>query len=95
MSSAFVPVAALRRESEPVATETVRLRISGMHCASCVSRVEAALAAVPGVLAARVNLATQRAEADVAVPSPRAGTPDGASAEMPARLAAAVPPQAN
>ena len=83
MSGAFVPVGALRRESEPApAVETLRLRISGMHCASCVARVEGALAGVPGVLAARVNLATQRAEADVAAGS--------ASDELPARLAAAV-----
>ena len=83
MSSAFVPVQALRRESEPAPVqETLRLRISGMHCASCVSRVEEALAGVPGVLAARVNLATQRAEADV--------SPAAATAELPARLAAAV-----
>jgi Cu+-exporting ATPase len=32
-----------------------------MHCASCVSRVEGALAAVPGVSAASVNLGTERA----------------------------------
>ncbi len=37
------------------------LAIGGMHCASCVSRVESALAAVPGVREARVNLATERA----------------------------------
>jgi Cu+-exporting ATPase len=62
----FVPLSAIRRESEPApATETLRFRVSGMHCASCVSRVEQALAGVPGVAAARVNLATQRAEADV------------------------------
>src|SRR5690349_4711643 len=90
MSGAFVPVAALRRESEPApAIETLRLRISGMHCASCVSRVESALASVPGVLAARVNLATQRAEADVSLPALRAGGID-VPAELPARLAAAV-----
>jgi len=66
--SSFVPVGAIRRESEaPQPTETVRLRVSGMHCASCVSRVEQAMAGVPGVLAARVNLATQRAEADVSL----------------------------
>jgi len=33
----------------------------GMHCAACVSQVERALARAPGVQAARVNLATQRA----------------------------------
>ena len=64
--SSFVPARAIRREGESApAAETLRLRISGMHCASCVSRVEEALASVPDVVAARVNLATNRAEADV------------------------------
>jgi len=41
-------------------------RVEGMTCASCVRRVEKALAGVPGVAAARVNLATEEAtvEAD-------------------------------
>jgi P-type Cu+ transporter len=42
----------------PVAIE---LEITGMHCASCVARVERALAGVPGVATAAVNLATGRA----------------------------------
>ena len=37
------------------------LPVKGMHCASCVNKVEAALAGVPGVLEAQVNLATERA----------------------------------
>lgn len=40
--------------------------IEGMHCASCVRRVEAAVAAVPGVTAAAVSLATGRAELSIA-----------------------------
>ena len=40
----------------------VRLGIEGMTCASCVSRVEKAISATPGVASASVNLATQRAE---------------------------------
>ncbi|MBI4240731.1 MAG: heavy metal translocating P-type ATPase [Candidatus Rokubacteria bacterium] len=39
----------------------LELTVKGMHCASCVSKVEAALAGVPGVLEAQVNLATERA----------------------------------
>lgn len=35
--------------------------IEGMSCASCVVRVEKAIAAVPGVASANVNLATERA----------------------------------
>jgi Cu+-exporting ATPase len=45
---------------------TLRLPIGGMTCASCVSRVERALAAVPGVVQAHVNLATERADVLVA-----------------------------
>jgi P-type Cu+ transporter len=43
------------------APEEWNLAIGGMHCASCVARVEGALAQVPGVREARVNLATERA----------------------------------
>ena len=39
----------------------VTLQVSGMTCASCVRRVEKALHAVPGVQAASVNLATEKA----------------------------------
>jgi len=38
------------------------LGIDGMTCASCVTRVEKAISAVPGVASSSVNLATQRAE---------------------------------
>ena len=43
------------------ATQTFNLPVDGMTCASCVGRVEKALAAVPGVTAASVNLATEQA----------------------------------
>src|SRR5689334_19107698 len=36
--------------------------VEGMTCASCVRRVEKAIAAVPGVSQASVNLATERAD---------------------------------
>ncbi|WP_435019177.1 heavy metal translocating P-type ATPase [Tundrisphaera sp. TA3] len=45
----------------PPSPEEWNLAIGGMHCASCVGRVEAALQGVPGVAEARVNLATERA----------------------------------
>ncbi|MEP7209090.1 MAG: copper ion binding protein [Casimicrobiaceae bacterium] len=38
----------------------LRLGVRGMTCASCVGGVETALCAVPGVSAARVNLAAER-----------------------------------
>ena len=43
----------------------MEMGISGMTCASCVSRVEKAVAAVPGVVSANVNLATERASFEV------------------------------
>ena len=51
----FIPLGNIRRESDtaPVVVDSMRLRVSGMHCASCVSRVEQALASVAGVAAAR------------------------------------------
>ena len=61
-----VPVAVLTTAVEQagykVPTDTAHLGIEGMTCASCVGRVERALAAVPGVLSASVNLATEQAE---------------------------------
>ncbi len=50
--------AAIQEEDEPL---TTTLAIEGMTCASCVMRVERALKKVPGVDAASVNLATERA----------------------------------
>ncbi len=47
------------------ATETIRLSVEGLHCASCVGRVERALAATPGVRGAAVNLALGRAEVQI------------------------------
>lgn len=44
-----------------VPRHTELLAIEGMSCASCVGRVEKALAAVPGVVTASVNLATEQA----------------------------------
>src|SRR5579859_894269 len=48
-------------------TETLSaldLPVRGMSCASCVGRVERAIRAVPGVSAAAVNLATERAHVE-------------------------------
>lgn len=44
------------------------VRIEGMSCASCVRRVEKALATVPGVAHAAVNLATETARVDSEAP---------------------------
>ncbi|MFQ5731311.1 MAG: heavy metal translocating P-type ATPase, partial [Planctomycetaceae bacterium] len=46
----------------PVAeSRSTRYRVTGMHCAGCVSSVETALRSVPGVASADVNLATREA----------------------------------
>ena len=44
--------------------ERLTLPVRGMHCAACVNKVEGALAGVPGVETASVNLATERATID-------------------------------
>jgi len=54
-------MAAIRTAGYDVARRSVEIGIGGMTCASCVRRVEMALAKVPGVLSASVNPATERA----------------------------------
>jgi len=56
-----VAVMAAVIEAREGAAQVFDLAISGMSCASCVGRVEKALARVPGVAAVAVNLATERA----------------------------------
>ncbi len=58
-------VEAVERTGYGVPRETVTLAVEGMSCAACVRRIERALAAVPGVLEARVNLALALAEVAV------------------------------
>jgi Cu+-exporting ATPase len=66
MSSA----ASLRtRAAAGPAQSQVSMPVEGMTCASCVGRVERALAALPGVEAANVNLATGRATVRLAEPA--------------------------
>lgn len=48
--------------SAPPGGATDSISILGMTCASCFGRVERAIAKVPGVFSASVNLATERAE---------------------------------
>ena len=57
---------AIERAGFAVPTETLTLDIGGMTCASCSARVEKALARVPGVLEASVNLATEQATVTLA-----------------------------
>jgi Cu+-exporting ATPase len=53
---------AVAKAGYAIPTETVRLQIDGMTCASCVGRVEKALTRVPGTSAVSVNLATNTAQ---------------------------------
>ncbi|TWH09028.1 Cu+-exporting ATPase [Pseudoxanthomonas taiwanensis J19] len=62
-------VAAVEKAGYRVPAGEAELAIEGMHCASCVGRVERALAAVPGVVEASVNLATERARVRTAGPA--------------------------
>jgi Cu+-exporting ATPase len=64
--------AAVRKAGYDVATNEHVLAVDGMTCASCVARVEKALLKVPGVTAAAVNLATERATVSALSTVPRA-----------------------
>jgi len=56
---------AVSRSGYRVTERTFELAIGGMTCASCAGRIEKALQAVPGVIEANVNLATERAHVRV------------------------------
>ncbi|MFD1194194.1 heavy metal translocating P-type ATPase [Seohaeicola saemankumensis] len=58
--------------------QTLRLDVTGLSCAGCVRRAEAALSGVEGVQEARVNLATRTAE----VSHDGTVTPSGAAAAL-------------
>ncbi|MEN6372490.1 MAG: heavy metal translocating P-type ATPase [Armatimonadota bacterium] len=47
-------------------TETIQFPIKGMHCASCVRRIEQHLSELEGVAKASINLATERATVEYA-----------------------------
>ncbi|MBV8249263.1 MAG: copper-translocating P-type ATPase [Comamonas sp.] len=57
----LLAVAAIEKAGYAVPAQSVDLQVDGMSCASCVGRVERALAKVPGVQSTVVNLATERA----------------------------------
>ncbi len=60
-ASSDPPSASVPREPALPASESVSFDVEGMTCASCVARIERALAKLPGVDEASVNLATERA----------------------------------
>ncbi|MCL6526364.1 MAG: heavy metal translocating P-type ATPase [Thermaceae bacterium] len=53
---------AISRTGIEVGSAELRAHIAGMHCASCVDRIEKTLRAVPGVLQASINPATEIAQ---------------------------------
>ncbi len=57
---------AVEKAGFSVPSESLKLDIVGMTCASCSTRVEKALSKVPGVLEASVNLATEQATVKLA-----------------------------
>ena len=64
MSEGGDPRVLVEAEDEPrgeVPEREIELEVVGMHCASCVARVESELEGVPGVTAALVNLASETA----------------------------------
>ncbi|WP_082615886.1 heavy metal translocating P-type ATPase [Ensifer sp. Root278] len=56
------PIRTNNLEAISAAALSASIPVEGMTCASCVSRVEKAIRAVPGVTEASVNLATERAD---------------------------------
>lgn len=54
-------VAAVREVGYTPVTDELEIGVGGMTCANCSARVERALSRLPGIVAAGVNLATERA----------------------------------
>ena len=65
---------AINKSGFGVNEQTMVLAITGMTCASCVGRLERALEAVPGVVKATVNLATERVAVQIATGAVSEGT---------------------
>jgi Cu2+-exporting ATPase len=68
-----VPSAQVLAEMSKPTHARLMLSLPSAHCAACISTVEAAIAAVPGVQSSRVNLTMKRVsvEADMAVTAPQ------------------------
>ncbi|MFT3670952.1 heavy metal translocating P-type ATPase [Aestuariivirga sp.] len=54
-------LSAIEKAGYHVANRSIDIGVEGMTCASCVRRVEKAVAGVPGVVSASVNLASEKA----------------------------------
>ncbi len=55
-------ISAVKKAGYDIGAAEMRVRIEGLHCASCVSFIEEALRGVPGVLEATVNPGTETAQ---------------------------------
>jgi P-type Cu+ transporter len=55
----------MTKPAPETSSDPITIGVEGMTCASCVKRVENAIAAVPGVSSVAVNLATERATIDL------------------------------
>jgi Cu+-exporting ATPase len=93
-------VGALGTAGYPVEEKATDIAITGMSCASCAGRVQRALLRMPGVIAAEVNLGTERARVRAVA---GAATPDalaaavraaGYGASLPGTVAAPAGPPA-
>lgn len=69
MTDAALSLSAAPNPAAPVADRSLRLRLEGMTCASCVLRAERVLMAQPGVARATVNLSTETADIAYAAPA--------------------------
>ncbi|MBS1114675.1 MAG: copA, partial [Nitrospirae bacterium] len=54
----------IREQGYGVSISRIQLPVKGMSCASCVATVQEALTALPGVVSASVNFATEKATVD-------------------------------
>jgi len=59
-------VEAIRAAGFGAGEQTLRLKVSGLYCAECVARIEDALKAVPGVIDATMNAATNEVRVEYA-----------------------------
>ena len=67
------------------ALETATIGIEGMHCASCVARIEKQISSIPGVSEALVNLTSEQATVSY---DPRVAS----VSQLEAAVSRAVPP---
>ena len=73
---------------------TLVLKVSGMHCGACASRVERALRGVPGVVQAAVEVATATATVTLDDPPAALGALEQAVAQAGYEAHAAAPGRA-